>query len=134
MPTIPPAIDAPPSCLWVSVTWQNCIWKLKNGAVYRAELPQSAVPFINRFFCGEGQPFCFVIEPVVCPKKAHKGFFFDSNRTVKEVTYYLDDIPLPRCPPPQNSLRWYKAEKPGDKKHGYVKEREQSTGGGTVSQ
>jgi hypothetical protein len=118
-------------CLWVSVTWQNCIWKVKNGAVYRAELPQSAVPFINRFFCGEGQPFCFVIEPVVCPKKAYKGFFFDSNRTVKEVTCYLDDIPLPQC---TNSLRWFKAKEPGDKQHGYVKERAQSTGGGTVSQ
>jgi hypothetical protein len=80
-------------CLWVSVTWQNCIWKLKNGAVYRAELPKA--------LCGEGQPFCFVIEPVVCPKKAYKGFLFDSNGTVKEVTHYQEEFALLRCSAPK---------------------------------
>ena len=40
-------------CLWVSVTWQNCIWKLKNGAVYRAELPQSAVHLLIGFSVGK---------------------------------------------------------------------------------
>ena len=118
-------------CLWVSVTWQNCIWKLKNGAVYRAELPQSAVPFINRFFCGEGEPFCFVIEPVVCPKKAYKGFLFDSNGTVKEVTHYQEEfLPLLRCSAPKKLLVWWKAEEPGDKRRDYAKPTRNPPGGG----
>jgi hypothetical protein len=117
-------------CLWVSVTWQNCIWKLKNGAVYRAELPQSAVPFINRFFCGEGQPFCFVIEPVVCPRKAYKGFLFDSNGTVKEVTHYEEEFALLRCSAPKELLVWWKVEEPGDKQRDYAKPTRNPPGGG----
>jgi hypothetical protein len=132
-------------CLWVSVNGYDCIWQLKNGSKYRAEIPESGVGFIIQFdSCRGGQPFSFVLEPwegqplgfapVISPKHAYKGILIDSNGTVKEVTHYAEEFTLLRWSAPKKLLVWWKAEVPGDKQRDYAKEHAQSTGGGMVSQ
>jgi hypothetical protein len=112
-------------CFWVSVNGYDCIWKLKNGTKYRAEIPESGVGFIIQFDSGRGgQPFSFVLEPweeqplgfalepVIPPKQAYKLIFIDSNGTVKEVTRCPEEFAFLRLSP-KKLLVWWKAEEPG---------------------
>jgi hypothetical protein len=90
-------------CLWVSVYGFDCIWKLKNGSKYRAEIPVSGVRFIIRFdSCWEGEPFRFVLEPR--EGQPLKGILIDSNGTVKEAVHYPEEFAFLRWSPPKNCL------------------------------